>query len=748
MAINFNSETLSNLGAPSASTDATTKSYVDTAVAGGTGAVSSVSNIDGTVTVAPTTGAVIVSLPTSGVTAGSYTNLDATVDSYGRITAASNGSGGGVTLQTSNITVNVPIDYSTFDLAQQALNSIMPAPGIVREITITGHRSAVSTISTFDNFFSPIKVRGSTAPVSLTFSSVSSVSGSAGAYSVAYNVSSATGIAAGDVLLINNWTNSFPTQGGQSGYPPQGSFQYGLSSSALSQIEVTCTAGSTSCTFSSTVTNSLAGYVIGIAGQWRKIATHTAGSASFTVSSVFLQSFSGYIYWQLLNPESGTVGVSTTAVTGTSTSFTTRVDPGDLFIVCDSGQTAQVTAVGSNTGLTLDKSLTTVSSGATFCIAKNIASHEGAFLVTGVSSNTITVSNTSRSSYAPPKVGLGTCTITAVQNSLSASSGASTGIILSGSIDLDQIALIGNGSTGFGIDATGGSGKTFANIYCGSQFATIGFNTGVNITDSSSLYAANSFFCGASYAGVNTTRGASANLDTAFLNNNGDYGIVTDSGGIRLSRARMCGNGVNAIYAGTGAMIYADWPVANSNAGPALGFIDACSTHFVGGQCMFNSSDGAQCMNASTGRLTGSMFVHNGGSGINGYMTKTECDYTLSMGNAQYGVAAATANFSLNLAGMTNNGNNGTNPTITSTLNLTGAYISNNSGGIYANTNSRVDAQNVYCVGNGANDILSVGGSEVYCEGYKGSPNFASTVGKILGAGSLICTDAQVVMGP
>lgn len=55
---------------------------------GGEGAVSSVSNVDGTISISPTVGDVVASLPSSGVTAGAYEVLGATVDSQGRITAA------------------------------------------------------------------------------------------------------------------------------------------------------------------------------------------------------------------------------------------------------------------------------------------------------------------------------------------------------------------------------------------------------------------------------------------------------------------------------------------------------------------------------------------------------------------------------------------------------------------------------------------------------------------------------------
>ena len=663
---------------------------------------------------------------------------------------------------TSNLSISVGPGQTYTYLADALtfLQNYHILPTATVTINVVGHVASQANLATWAHpDAAQILIRGTTQ--ALTITSVASVSGSRGAWSVTYNVSSVSGVAVGDVLSISGLPQVHVTQGGHAA-PVQGGFEYGLGSAAIINNLMSVTAASTTATSNAGLANVVqTGDIIGVLGQFRTVANSPGTGTGIVANANWIQAASGVNYWHHLKSESGTISTSGTALTGSSTLFNSRLNAGDMIIAGDgSNVIARVHSVSSNTAATLDFSVRTIS-GATFAILNAAWQHEGAFAVTAVGASTITVANTSRSEYPPPANGISFSGASAldIESTLTASS---SGIAIgsAAALDIDSAALVG-GTTGSGICAAKSCATNYEQsiITLGPSAAIIGFSNGIYLFDGAFLKADSSAISGSSNIGINATR-ASFSADTARVTGHGNYGVLLEGGEARLSRARLNNNGEDGIRTDAGGFFYADWPTADGNGGRALQLINKGGGQFVGGQIAMNGNAGGNPVgggldwqNGANGRATGTLSIGNRGNGFDASGTGGgEVSETLASANTGDGFSVASAStMSGEKSAGTFNAGYAYDVVDASGMDAAFSYSYNNSsGGYWANRGGRLSAFYGASHANTSSDYGVTGGGYIYCEGRITSPTPVDnyTVNKIVVGGALLTDGLQVIMGP
>jgi len=557
------------------------------------------------------------------------------------------------------------------------------------------------------------------AVVSTTITSVASVTGSLGNWAVTFNVADATGIAAGNVLKVDSITPGAPNAASGAAVPVLGQLYVGFNRHG----SITTTAGADTFTLSGTgANNSIAvGDLIHVQGQTREVAT--IGSNSGTVTANWDLSVAAYQWWYYSKAEAGTLEISGTTVTGTTTAFDTRADPGDLLLV--SGMMLKIASVVDATGATVTVSKT-VASGAKFTIVKAGVLHEGSFVVTNVVGNAVTVTNRSRFGK-PPALGISGGTAVAIQTVLK-NTGTGNGLVFGyGSTlgKITRIALQGNGSATAGTGlALNGTGETYnqanGTVFLDDHCAVLEWDRGAFLAGGAVLVATGQHICNNFDTGVECGDGGNAYLRSAVVSHNNDIGLFVGGGSYaRISGAKFCGNALQGVREDVGASVYGDQPGAWGNGSHGLMLVNACGVQFADGFSCANDGSGANFQNGAAGRVSRTLFAGNTQHALsvtNGKVEATQAWFTGSP-SGQSGLVASKSEVDI----------------------LNAAATGNGAQGIYAFNNSRVDAKSTFKTLNGTVGIRADDFSEVLATGGYNTGNTSGDISQT--AGGVITTD-------
>lgn len=496
-----------------------------------------------------------------------------------------------------------------------------------------------------------IKIRGA-APVTTTLSSISSVTGSPGAWSVTAAVADGSGFSVGDIALVRDVTPGVQQPGTYTGQPVRGALQLGFF-----QMGELTTSG-TSCSVSGTGADTFlaSGDLIMVGGTVRRIIG-TPSASAFTIDLALPKEVVGRQYWYFMKSSGqGTVTVSGTTVTGTGTLFlSTRIQPGDLIVVNRAG-VRRVLSIESDTSLTIDKSGMDVASASVWGAITPGELHEGAWVVTGVSGNNITWTHTGRESYAPPRLNINGGNVYCLKTILDFGNG--NGFVVDGNaFDIDQVGVLGgNGSANSGFDLRGDTFRPGA-AKLGSRVGVSGFDYGARVATGGALYAVGAFFSGQFTRGIDTAEGGQANLSSAVVTGSPGVGVFMGTGcPVRISDARILGHGAQGVRMEVGASTWADFSIVGNNVGDNFLCVGGVMVHYVGMRSFNAGGAGISGQNGGYGRGSGSIMLGCGQAGHNWTHAQIEANQTTVMGclrgivSSRSRVAAETASIGYNSA--------------------------------------------------------------------------------------------------
>lgn len=556
---------------------------------------------------------------------------------------------------------------------------------------------------------SKIILRG-VGPVETSITSISSVTGSAGAWTVTAVVSNAAGIEVGDTICVRGVTPGVQLPGTYTGRPPIGALQMQFFQNG--ELSLNGTTGSV--TGSTLPTYVSSGDFLIADGKVKRMLNITA--SGFTVDSTNAPpiAYSGRQYWYTMRPSAaGTVTVSGTTVTGTSTTFLSRVNAGDLIAFMGYG-IRKIASVDSDTQLTLTAGHPTISTGVSWGVITAGEMHEGAWTVTAVSGNQVTWVNTSRTSYGPPAKLINGGNIYALKTNLVYT--GTTGFSVDGSLlEVNNIGIIGSGGSAtvaFDLRENDRPGQ----VKLGTRVGVVGFHYGSRLSSGSTLQATSTHWGGQTTRCIDAA-GGEARIGSACITGVSGIGVFVGEGAYaRMSDTRVNACSLQGLRMEVGGSVWADFSVIGHNTATNVLVVGGVNIHFVGMRCFASGSSGLTGQNGGFGRATGITMLCNGYRGFDCYNGQIEANQSIVIGNTADGAVFSRGGYSVEEA-----------------------CFGYNDRGIYALQMANISASgNTQFVGNSSPAITSTARSTVYAPSSGYSAN--SSDGSALTGGVIVVT--------
>lgn len=501
------------------------------------------------------------------------------------------------------------------------------------EITIT-LPSGVNSVSSGDIAKvgpngAKIKIIG-TAPVLTTISSVDSVTGTSGNYSVAINVASAVGIEVGNWVKLQDVVPLLHLSGDKSVFRARVAKNELLRWSALMAGNITTVAGSNTFSFSSVSAGVLADYVqpgdlLTVMGQTREVATLSVSSGTVN-GDAWQKGVSSSRDYYLSRPNSGTVStadVYSTSVAGTGTLFGAEANPGDI-LLCE-GQFAVITGIPDSLSLTVSPAIK-IPAGSKYSIISPGASHEGVHEVIAVSGNQITVRNRWRGAFAPAARQISGGDVIAIKTILrNTGSGDGFSFGESGALAyLDNVVLVGSsassGTHGIALNGRqiGGATQrgTVASCQIGDNVGISGWGRGAFVGHGCVLQARSLAISGCVDFGAWLMESATFNAREIIISGTNGRGLYVNAGSIVLGTEMQChGNASDGVVVLEGGTFYGEIPMFWGNIGMNIRATGASFMHLNEGVSGLSSQSGIYASNAK-GDLSRMLIICNSRNNI------------------------------------------------------------------------------------------------------------------------------------